>query len=100
MRFADICNFRIMRKLLTTLLLIGSCFAPLIAQKQPLFNGKDLKGWKQLGGQSKFEVVKGEIVGTALANQPNSFLVPEGTYSDFILEFEFWIDPASNSGVQ
>jgi hypothetical protein len=100
MRLPVICIFRIMRKLLTTLLLIGSCFAPLIAQKQPLFNGKDLKGWKQLGGQSKFEVVKGEIVGTALADQPNSFLVPEGTYSDFILEFEFWIDPASNSGVQ
>jgi hypothetical protein len=89
-----------MNNILSALLLIGISFNPLIAQKKPLFNGKDLKGWKQLGGQSTFEVIKGEVVGTALADQPNSFLVAEGVYSDFILEFEFWIDPASNSGVQ
>lgn len=89
-----------MRTSIITLLFCGFISTPLLAQKQPLFNGKDLKGWKQLGGQSKFEVAKGEIVGTALANQPNSFIVTETTYSDFILEFEFWIDPASNSGVQ
>lgn len=95
-----VCIFRIMPKTLTILLVIGCLFSPLLAQKQSLFNGKDLKGWKQLGGQSKFEVIQGEIVGTALANQPNSFIVTEASYSDFILEFEFWIDPASNSGVQ
>ena len=92
-------SFRTMR-ILIIILFCGIIATPLIAQKQPLFNGKDLKGWMPMGGRSTFEVVKGEIVGTALANQPNSFLVASGTYSDFILEFEFWIDPASNSGVQ
>lgn len=100
MRSSDIPNFRIMLKTLTILLLIGCVSSPLIAQKQALFNGKDLAGWRKRGGMSTFEVIKGEIVGTALADQPNSFLVADGTYGDFILEFEFWIDPASNSGMQ
>jgi hypothetical protein len=38
----------------------------------PLFNGRDLTGWKQLNGQAKFEVVKGEIRGTTVPNTPNS----------------------------
>ncbi|MFZ6001157.1 MAG: 3-keto-disaccharide hydrolase [Bacteroidota bacterium] len=65
-----------------------------------LFNGKDLQGWRQVDGQAKYEVDHGEIVGIAVANTPNSFLVTDEKYGDFILEFEFKIDDGFNSGVQ
>jgi hypothetical protein len=42
-----------------------------------LFNGKNLMGWKQLNGEAKYEVKNGEIVGTTVANTPNSFLATE-----------------------
>jgi hypothetical protein len=79
-------------------------FVPILAfsqdKWQPLFNGKDLKGWKQLNGQAKYEVKNNEIIGTTVLNQPNSFLVTEETYGDFILELEFKLDAEMNSGLQ
>ena len=65
-----------------------------------LFNEKNLDGWKQLNGQAKYEVVNKELVGTTIANTPNSFLVTEKEYGDFILELEFKLDGESNSGIQ
>ena len=65
-----------------------------------LFNGKDLKGWKQLNGQAKYEVKDGEIIGTTVANTPNSFLATEQDYGDFILELELLADNSMNSGIQ
>ncbi|NMH87099.1 3-keto-disaccharide hydrolase [Flavivirga algicola] len=65
-----------------------------------LFNGKNLKGWKQLNGTATYEVANGEIIGTTKAKTPNSFLCTEKTYGDFILEFEVLLDPTTNSGVQ
>ncbi len=65
-----------------------------------LFNGRDLSGWKTLNGQAKYSVSNGEIVGTTVSGEPNSFLVTEKTYQDFILELEFKLDDAMNSGIQ
>ena len=65
-----------------------------------IFNGKDLKGWKQLGGKAKYYVENGVLVGEAVPNSPNSFLVTEKHYSDFILEFDIYLDAEINSGVQ
>jgi hypothetical protein len=67
---------------------------------KPLFNGKDLSGWKPLNGKAKFTVEKGEIVGRTVLGEPNSFLATEKDYGDFILEFEFKVDSTMNSGVQ
>src|SRR5689334_7234271 len=67
---------------------------------QTLFNGKDLKGWKQLNGKARYSVQHGEIVGTTVMGEPNSFLATEKDYGDFILEFEFKVDSTMNSGVQ
>ena len=68
--------------------------------KKPLFNGKDLIGWKQLNGKAKYNIVNGEIVGTTVFGEPNSFLATEKEYGDFILEFEYKVDSTMNSGVQ
>ena len=65
-----------------------------------LFNGKDLSGWKQLNGKAKYTIQNGEIVGTTVFGEPNSFLATEKEYGDFILEFEFKVDSTMNSGVQ
>ncbi len=67
---------------------------------QKLFNGKDLQGWKQLNGKAKYEVKNGEIVGTTVLNEPNSFLATEQDYGNFILELELLVDTSMNSGIQ
>lgn len=65
-----------------------------------LFNGKDLTGWVQKGGQAKFSAEAGVIVGHTVPNTPNSFLCTTKDYGDFVLELEFKCDPRLNSGVQ
>ena len=69
-------------------------------QWEPLFNGKNLSGWKQLNGKAKYLVKDNTIVGQPVAGQPNSFLVTKKEYGDFILEFEFRVSDGINSGVQ
>ena len=67
---------------------------------QNLFNGKDLSGWKVLNGAAEYRVEDGAIVGESRVNTPNTFLVTEQTFSDFILEYEARLDGDMNSGVQ
>ena len=87
--------------LLTVLLFFAALsFAQSPAGWTALFNGKDLNGWKQLNGKARYSIQNGEIVGTTVANEPNSFLVTEKDYGDFILEFDFKVDSTMNSGVQ
>lgn len=81
----------------------GSCNAQ--QQKESagwksLFNGKDLQGWEQLNGKAKYEVENGEIVGTTVSNEPNSFLTTKEKYGDFILELELLVHNSMNSGIQ
>jgi len=87
-----------------TLLVIGILGTMMMSYQQdnwiPLFNGKDLSGWKQLNGKALYTVENGVLVGTTVANTPNSFLCTENYYGNFILEFEVLDDPALNSGVQ
>lgn len=65
-----------------------------------LFNGKDLKGWKQINGNAKYHVENGVLIGTTVKDSPNSFLATEEIFGDFILEMEFKVDNETNSGIQ
>ncbi len=85
---------------LFTLLLLTTALSAQKATWQPLFDGKTLSGWTQLGGQARYEVKDGAIVGTAVAGTPNSFLTTEKTYGDFIFECEVNVDEGLNSGIQ
>lgn len=67
---------------------------------QPLFNGKDLTGWAIKGGKATYRVQNGEIIGTTVANTPNTFLCTDKNYGNFILELEVKVDPTMNSGIQ
>lgn len=65
-----------------------------------LFDGKSLEGWMQRGGEAKYAVVEGTIVGTTVPKTPNSFLCTNKDYENFILEVEFKVDETLNSGIQ
>jgi hypothetical protein len=65
-----------------------------------LFNGKDLTGWKQVGGKASYAVTDQTITGTTVTGEPNSFLRTENAYGDFVLELEFRVDENVNSGIQ
>lgn len=87
------------------LILFSFCIDQIFAQKKnsyvkSLFNGKDLKGWKQLNGKAIYKVKNGEIVGTTVADEPNSFLATESLYSNFIFEMDCLVDTSMNSGLQ
>lgn len=85
--------------LFTLLWVSGTVFA----QKEKwtsLFDGKSFKGWKQLNGQAKYTIENGEIVGSTVANTPNSFMATEKEYGDFILELDLKVDNSMNSGIQ
>lgn len=72
------------------------------AQKsKPLFDGKTLNGWKIVAGQAPYAVENGMIVGTMKAGSPNSFLITEKEYGDFVLELDVKLEGTeTNSGVQ
>lgn len=66
-----------------------------------LFDGKSLKGWKQVAGKAKYAVEDGQIVGTTVTGKYNSFLATDKEYGDFVLELDTRVeDNRSNSGVQ
>ncbi len=59
----------------------------------PLFNGRDLAGWKSYGetpgDMPKFGVEDGSLV--VLPDSGKGFLVHEGVYGDFILKLKFFM---------
>lgn len=65
-----------------------------------IFDGETLNGWHQKGGKAEYSIKDGAIVGTTIHNTPNSFLTTDKTYSDFILELDYKVDPTMNSGIQ
>ncbi|MBD0777797.1 DUF1080 domain-containing protein [Maribacter sp. ANRC-HE7] len=67
---------------------------------KPLFNGENLNGWSQKGGEANYSVKDGMIIGSTVHDTPNSFLTTNDMYSDFILEVDFKVDSSMNSGIQ
>lgn len=99
-----------MRKLsISTLAFIAAfCFIQCAPEKKvaadgwtSLFDGKTLNGWKRVAGEAEYTVADSAIVGIAKAGSPNTFLISEKEYGDFILELEIKVEhKTSNSGVQ
>jgi LmbE family N-acetylglucosaminyl deacetylase len=63
----------------------------------PLFNGRDLTGWKPHGAE-RWVVDNGEILGETLTRE-YGYLSTEKTYRDFELKVAFKAEGAGNSGV-
>ena len=92
-----------MNKLLFLLILMASI--PAIAQTDAhwvnLFDGKTLNGWKKVAGTADYRIDNGAILGTTVINSPNTFLITDKEYGDFVLELEVKInDTTANSGIQ
>jgi hypothetical protein len=63
----------------------------------PLFNGKDLSGWKVLGGKMEaWDAADGLLF---VKGGGGGWLMTEGEYADFELRLEFKLPKAGNSGV-
>jgi hypothetical protein len=78
-----------------------SCAQTSKSEWRDLFDGKTLNGWKSAGGDAPYTIEDGAIVGTMAKGTPNSFLVTEEEFGDFILELDIKLEGAeTNSGVQ
>jgi Domain of Unknown Function (DUF1080) len=86
------------------LLLLGCCLVGSASAEEgfvPMFDGKTLDGWKQVGGAAKYRVDGEEIVGTVdPAMKGNAFLRTEKSYGDFIVKLDLKLDLPGNSGIQ
>lgn len=94
-----------MKKLLASFLMVISVNTISVVNAQKgftsLFDGNTLNGWIQKTGTAIYSVENGMIVGSTVANSPNSFLCTDKEYGDFVLELEVKIDDTtSNSGIQ
>ena len=86
--------------LLAAVLLFGVASAVSRPQESgwtPLFNGKDLSGWKNNGAE-KWVVDQGTILCESTANK-YGYLTTDKTYRDFTLSLKFKGEAAGNSGV-
>ncbi|NQW27313.1 MAG: DUF1080 domain-containing protein [Flammeovirgaceae bacterium] len=70
-------------------------------QWEYLFNGENLDNWTRLNGVAPY-TLEGDsvIVGTSVRNTPNTFLISQKSYGDFILEVAVKVDNELNSGIQ
>jgi len=64
---------------------------------QPLFNGKDLAGWKPVGKGDNWGVADGELRSTG--NPGAHWIRTEQEYANFDLRFEYKLEENGNSGV-
>ncbi len=88
-------------KIIISLFTILSLFSSVVdAQNWQYLIGDNLENWQQLGGKATYELQDKTIIGKTVSSTPNSFLTTKKHYSDFILEYEVWLDPTVNSGVQ
>ena len=77
--------------LLLAIISVTHALAAEVPAMRPLFNGKDLSGWKGEG----YIVEDGAIVCTPGGKN----LATEQTYSSYILDFEFKLPPGGNNGL-
>jgi len=88
-----------MKKFFLSIIVLNLLFgftAPL--EKQSLFNGKDLAGWK-IYGTEKWFVENGLLVCESGPDKQYGYLATEKFYKDFDLALEFIQEADGNSGV-
>ena len=66
---------------------------------QPIFNGKDLSGWKVTDPNPFWKVVDGVLVGENNESRKGDVLHTEKTYTNFVLELEVRWSGEIDSGV-
>ena len=64
---------------------------------KPLFNGKNLDGWKLVRGQGPGYVVEGDRI--VCPSDGGGNLFTEKEYANFVLRLEFKLSPGGNNGI-
>ena len=79
--------------------LLGFALSAFGAEKgfEALFNGKDLDGWFLSGGKGRGYVVENGVLVCPADGGGN--LLTNQEYGDFVLRFEFRMEPGGNNGV-
>jgi hypothetical protein len=77
----------------TILVSAALCVAPLMHAEAapklaPLFNGKDLTGWKAADSKEFWRVENGVLIGENNAAKKGNYLWTEKEYRDFVIEFD------------
>ncbi len=91
---------------LLAVLMVAAGTAFLAAQEDEegfvsLFNGKDLTGWVQKGGDAFYKVEDGMIIGECNPEaKSNSFMCTEKEFGNFIFKCEYKVLVPGNSGIQ
>lgn len=93
-------KIRILSLSFVMLIIISVSITKAEEELTPIFDGKSLNGWTQKGGKAEYRVEDDQIIGISKKGTPNSFLCTQKMYSNFILELEYKVDPALNSGIQ
>ena len=70
--------------------------APRWAKPVPLFNGRDLAGWRAVGGANEWEAAPDGVLRN---RKSGGNLVTDATFDDFALHLEFRYPSGGNSGV-
>ena len=68
------------------------------AEYREIFNGKDLSGWKT-GGEAKWIVQEGNIIGTQGDNNEPGDLFTQAVYKDFLLKVTYRVEWPCNTGI-
>jgi uncharacterized protein len=68
---------------------------------KPLFNGRDLNGWKlrNKGGRASWSAQNGNLVNIVGKDEHGTDLVSEDTFKDFVIRYEYLVPKGSNSGL-
>ena len=70
---------------------------------EPLFNGNDLTGWREVGGKGGWSVKNGEIIvdggQAAQTAVTGGWLVTSRSFSDYVLRFDYACESYGNSGL-
>jgi hypothetical protein len=88
------------KQLATISLIIGATLLSPLAKAQAqdgyidLINGGSLSNWNFVG-DANWSLSSGMIE----SNKPKGFLVGTKTYTNFIIQAEFWAEPNTNSGI-
>lgn len=67
---------------------------------EPIFNGRDLSGWKSVGVNPFWRVEQGVLTGESVPALTENYLWTEQDYGDFVLEFEVRWTGEIDSGVE
>ncbi len=84
-----------MKKTILTIMLAAASLSA--AGFEKLFDGKTLNGWKLVGGKGPGYVVENGIIVCPADGGGNLFTEKE--YANFILRFEFKMEPGTNNGI-